>query len=170
MKKIALIALTLAVLVGVSGAAFAHDGHGDEGEFRGILGKKIIGLLNGPAEVPGPGDPDGVGFGWVRTKPNKGEVCYELIVQGIAPATLAHIHFAPAGQAGPVVVNLTPPTNGSSKGCVTGLDKALVKNIKDNPEQYYFNVHNADYPAGAIRGQLSRVAYGDAHDMAEAGE
>ena len=169
MKKAALIALTLAALVGTSGATFAHEGHGNEGEFRGILGKKIIGLLNGTAEIPGPGDPDGVGFGWARTKPNKGEVCYELIVQGIAPDAGAHSLRA-RGSGRPVVVNLTPPTTGSSKGCVTGLDKVLVKNIKDNPELYYFNVHNADYPAGAIRGQLSRVAYGDAHDVAEADE
>jgi hypothetical protein len=82
-------------------------------------------------------------------------VCYELGVSVIAPAAAAHIHFAPAGENGPIVVPLTPPTDGSSSGCVS-VDRALAKNILKYPELYYVNVHNADFPSGALRGQLSK--------------
>ena len=32
----------------------------------------------------------------------------------------------------------------------------LLRNIKRRPGRYYVNVHNLDFPAGAIRGQLFR--------------
>jgi hypothetical protein len=77
-------------------------------------------------------------------------------VTGIVPATAAHIHLAPEGVAGPVVVPLTPPTSGVSSGCVSGLAREGVKAILKDPAVYYVNVHNADHPAGALRGQLSK--------------
>jgi hypothetical protein len=32
----------------------------------------------------------------------------------------------------------------------------LAKDILKDPADYYVNVHNAEYPAGALRGQLSK--------------
>ena len=101
-------------------------------------------------------DPDGSGTASIRLNLGQGEVCFNLTVSGIAPATAAHIHVAPAGVAGPVVVGLTAPTSGSSNGCISGVDRDLIKAIIQNPEQYYVNVHNTEYPAGAVRGQLSK--------------
>ena len=111
--------------------------------------------LTGAAEVPGPGDPDGSGTATLRLNPGQEEICYELTVTGVAPIRAAHIHVGTADVAGPVVVALTPPTDGSSSGCVTA-DRDLILAIIQNPEQYYVNVHNAEYPAGALRGQLGR--------------
>jgi hypothetical protein len=54
-----------------------------------------------------------------------------------------------------VVVPLSPPTNGSSSGCAS-VDPDLIKEIRQNPKAFYVNVHNADYPAGALRGQLGK--------------
>jgi hypothetical protein len=118
-------------------------------------GRPLATTLTGAAEVPGPGDPDGSGTATIRLNFGQGEVCFELAVSGIAPATASHIHVAPAGVAGPVVVPLAPPTSGSSSGCAAA-DPALIKNIVKNPQEYYVNVHNADFPAGALRGQLSK--------------
>ena len=117
-------------------------------------GRPFVIALTGSAEVT-PGDPDGSGTARLTFNPGQEQVCYELTVSGIAPATAAHIHEAPAGSAGPVVVGLTAPTNGTSSGCVT-LDREEIKEIMRDPSLYYVNVHNAPYPNGALRGQLSK--------------
>jgi hypothetical protein len=80
------------------------------------------------------------------------------MVEDIAlPATGAHIHSAVAGENGPVVVALVPPDEtGMSEGCVSDIDMDLIKAIRQHPENYYVNVHNADFPEGAVRGQLSK--------------
>jgi hypothetical protein len=118
-------------------------------------GRRLTATLTGAAEVPGPGDPDGGGTAVITLNQGQNEVCFELTVTNIAAATLAHIHSGGPTVAGPVVVTLTPPAEGSSKGCVSaGAD--LIKNIRQNPGNFYVNVHNADFPDGAVRGQLSK--------------
>ena len=118
-----------------------------------LSGAKRSTSLSGAEEVP-PADPDGTGFALITLNVGQATVCWELTVSNIAPAAAAHIHKAPAGVNGPVVVPLIPPTSGSSSGCTTA-DPALIQDIIDNPEQYYVNVHNAEFPGGAVRGQLS---------------
>jgi len=118
-------------------------------------GRKLETTMTGANEVPGPGDPDGSGAAKVVVNYGQKRVCYELVVTGIATATAAHIHFAPVGVAGPVVVPLAAPSDGDSSGCVD-VTAELAKNILKNPTAYYVNVHNADFPSGAIRGQLAK--------------
>lgn len=118
-------------------------------------GRPISIDLSGAAEVPGPGDPDGSGTASFTFNAGQGEVCYDYSVTGVAPLAAAHIHIAPAGVAGPVVIPLPPTSPTSGSGCVTA-DRDLILAILTNPSAYYFNVHNADFPAGALRGQLSR--------------
>jgi hypothetical protein len=66
---------------------------------------------------------------------------------------MAHIHRGAAGVAGPVVVPLDPPAGGKSTGCPT-VAKEVADEIMANPSNFYVNVHTAEHPAGAIRGQL----------------
>jgi CHRD domain-containing protein len=108
--------------------------------------------LSGEEEVPGPGDPDGSGSATVFVIPPD-TICYTLTAEGIEPATAAHIHEGDPGEAGPVVQGLEPPTSGASSGC-TEADPELVSGLQENPDEYYVNVHNEEYPEGAIRGQL----------------
>jgi hypothetical protein len=100
------------------------------------------------------GDLDGSGLARITLNAGQATVCWELTAMNIAPASAAHIHLAPVGQPGPIVVPLSPPTSGFSSGCTTA-DPTLIEDIIENSERYYVNVHNAEFPAGAIRGQLS---------------
>jgi hypothetical protein len=105
---------------------------------------------------PGPGDPDGHGNAMIKVYKTK--VCYRISVMGIKPATLAHIHQGAKGQTGPVVVPTQPnqsfkPPRPTSSGC-SAVPAALSTKLRQNPSNYYVNVHNKPYPDGAIRGQL----------------
>ncbi len=122
-------------------------------------GRPLAAVLTGEAEVDvngvvDQGDLDGEGTAVVTIDRRLNQVCFDLTVSGIDPATAAHIHQAPVGRNGPVVVGLTAPTPTSSS-CV-GVDAALVTSIVSNPAGFYVNVHNAAFPNGALRGQLSR--------------
>ena len=118
-------------------------------------GRPISIELTGAAEAPGPGDPDGSGTASFTFNPGRGEVCYDYSVTGVAPLGAAHIHVAPAGSPGQVVIPLPPTSDTGGSGCVTA-DRELIIAILRNPSAYYFNVHNGDFPGGALRGQLSR--------------
>ncbi len=142
-------AMPLAVMLGLL-AAVALIGSGSANG-----GRPLTATLLGSSEVPVSGDPDGSGTARITVNPGQEEICYELAVEGIAPARAAHIHEAPAGVAGPVEVTLMAPTSGTSSGCAS-VDREVAKEILKHPEQYYVNVHNAEFPGGALRGQLSK--------------
>src|SRR5687767_11025233 len=99
--------------------------------------------LTGAAEAPGPGDPDGSGTASFTFNPGTGEVCYDFSVTDVGPLAAAHIHVAPVGSPGPVVIP-TPPTSATGgTGCVSA-DRDLIVAILTDPSAYYFNVHNAE--------------------------
>ena len=110
--------------------------------------------LNGNNEVPGPGDEDGTGEAEITL--NEGEVCFEIEVANIGDPTGAHIHAGAAGESGGPVVDLGVPANGLS-GCVSGVDDAVLAQIRENPNGYYLNVHTEEFPGGAVRGQLAEM-------------
>jgi hypothetical protein len=122
-------------------------------------GRPLTADLNGPNEVT-PGDPDGTGTMHLTLNQGQGEICFDLDVDDISAPTRAHIHSAPAGSNGPIVVFffdvvIADPIPVAFDGCVEA-DADLIKDIRQNPENYYINVHNDEFPAGAIRGQLSK--------------
>jgi CHRD domain len=78
----------------------------------------------------------------------------------------AHIHPAPAGTNGPVIISTgLTATNTVSVPSGTGdftfsnipVDPALAQQILNNPAAFYFNVHSPNNPGGFARGQLQRV-------------
>jgi hypothetical protein len=56
-----------------------------------------------------------------------------------------------------VVVPLPPTGPSSGSGCTTGVDRSLAQDIIQHPWNFYVNTHNAPFPAGVARGQLSRT-------------
>jgi hypothetical protein len=115
--------------------------------------------LTGDAERPGPGDLGGSGTATLTINPGLRQVCYTIQVANIDPlreSEPAHIHVGPSTAAGPPVVDLEEVGPFGGTGCTEGVDRELLLDIITNPSGYYVNVHNAVYPAGALRGQLDR--------------
>ncbi len=91
-------------------------------------------------------------------------MCFSVEWSGLSGHVVAaHIHPGVAGVNGPPVVgfhgNPFGPTFGSTDGPLEGcVDAAadLIKDIRQNPEAYYVNLHTAAFPGGEIRGQLSK--------------
>lgn len=124
--------------------------------------------LTGANEVPA-ADDDGDGVGVVHIGVEQGEVCFDVRFKDITTGNRAHIHAAPAGVNGAIVVAFfdlqTPASQRDPRldvlekkerldGCVTGLDPVLLADIVANPANYYVNVHNSRFPGGAVRAQL----------------
>lgn len=118
-------------------------------------GRPLSAQLAAENEVGQPGDPGTTGSAHITLNQGQSEVCFVIDVEGASmPIAAGHIHAAPAGTNGPVVVSFQWETTGGV-GCVEA-DADLIKAIRQNPEQYYVNVHNQTAPAGAARGQLTR--------------
>ncbi len=117
-------------------------------------GRVFFAYLYGGNERPAAGDPDAFGIATV-TLINAGALCYSIVVNNIVAPTAAHIHAGVAGVVGGVVVPLpiAPLVPARMAGCI-GAPAATIAAIKLNPQNFYVNVHNAAFGAGAVRGQL----------------
>lgn len=112
--------------------------------------------LKGNEEVPGPGDRNGKGEAFAAVKPAKRKLCWQVSWVRIAEPTAAHVHKGAKGDAGPVKITLfdRPQPSAIAEGCARKVQRKLLKRIARSPEKFYVNVHNSEFPDGAIRGQL----------------
>jgi hypothetical protein len=116
----------------------------------------LVATLSGAEEVPA-ADAMGHGFAAISIDPKTNSVGFDVWVSGIKlPAAAMHIHVGEKGKAGDVVVPASnaPDASGVVKSTTEKVDPALIQKILANPAGYYVNVHNADFPKGAVRGQL----------------
>jgi CHRD domain len=127
--------------------------------------------LTGGEETPAPGVNTGaVGTALVSVDSVNEELAVTLSLFNLPTGTSAgHIHIAPKGLAGPVVINFPIPTGRTGDlpltfrvgaaafvsrpdiGIVTMAD-AIQSIVGGNA---YVNIHTSQNPAGEIRGQLS---------------
>lgn len=157
-----------AILANPSGYyANVHSAEFPAGVVRGQLGPPgtVLGAeLTGDAEVPGPGDADGGGFAVLPLAESVSKICFLIDVSDIGTPTAAHIHDGDPDEAGPVVVDFDIASNPFvpsgvpifdlfARQCVD-VDAGLLASIKADPGAFYVNVHNDEYPAGALRGQI----------------
>jgi hypothetical protein len=104
-------------------------------------------------QEPAGGEAEGHGFFTYTIDGTK--FCWTLSWQGIAEPSAGHVHVAPRGVAGPVVINLdTDEVPGPDEEGCSEIDAELAADITSDPGAFYVNLHNAAFPAGAIRGQL----------------
>jgi hypothetical protein len=130
-------------------------------------------------EVPPVGGTESAGHGAVQvqfdlTRDASGAITaatgtFYFQLSGYPPGTTivgAHIHPAPAGMNGPVIISTGLATantrvleNGSGEFTFRGVfsDPTIVQQIINNPAAFYFNVHSTTNPSGFSRGQLVRV-------------
>lgn len=120
-----------------------------------IVANNFAAVLTGANEVPA-GDPDGAGTANISINDATNQVCTHLEVRNIGAVTAAHIHRGTAGVNGPPVINLDAPDDNDSDDCDTVAD-ALIDELRNAPGRFYVNVHTAQYPGGAIRGQVYDV-------------
>lgn len=134
--------------------------------FAGLLGAspagaadaRLYATLSGANERPGPGDPDAIGRVLITINDAANQICVSVqFTNATLPATGMHIHLAPPTAPGPVVVPFTAPAGNQAYECKTVENEALLDNIAANPSQYYFNIHNQEYPGGFARGQLQAI-------------
>jgi hypothetical protein len=141
MRRIAMI---------IAGAAVATLVFGGSPALASVPQHQVT--LTGAAERPDPGDHNGRGqFTW---SVDGNRVCYLLSVTKFGTALQAHIHRGGKNVAGPVLVTLVPPKPASA-GCAT-VSAALAHNLRVHPRRFYVNVHNAKFPAGGLRAQLTK--------------
>jgi CHRD domain len=112
----------------------------------------LLTLLSGANET-WPGDPEGTGRFSAEVDADTGDLCYTLVAEKIAKPVAAHVHEGAAGTDGKPVITLQ--VTGSDGDVCLAAEPDLLKLILATPQGYYVNVHTGDFPAGAIRGQLS---------------
>jgi hypothetical protein len=127
--------LAFAAGVGASASAFAEDFHLK---------------LSGSQEVP-PVESQGAAQGTI-TVGDDGAVSGKIIVTGFTP-TMAHIHEAPAGKSGKVIVPFKMEGDTFVAPPGAKLNAEQMKALKAG--DLYFNVHSAAHPAGEVRAQLT---------------
>ncbi|MDH6303260.1 NADH:ubiquinone oxidoreductase subunit 5 (subunit L)/multisubunit Na+/H+ antiporter MnhA subunit [Polynucleobacter sphagniphilus] len=106
--------------------------------------------LTGSQEVP-PVMTSASGVGAIMVAPD-GSVSGTITTSGI-DGTMAHIHEAPMGQNGPVIVSFTKTSdNVWSAPAGAKLTEAQLQSLKSG--NLYLNIHSATNKPGEIRAQL----------------
>jgi hypothetical protein len=137
LRLAAAFAMVLAV------AACAHHHHGGTHHAQQ--------MLSGANEVP-PNASTATGVGTLQITAD-GSVSGAVTVSGMA-ATAAHIHLAPAGQNGPVIVPLVK-TGDNAFAAAAGAKLTDTQYASYLAGNLYVNVHSAAIPGGEVRAQLA---------------
>lgn len=152
-----------------NGGENARKGFGTEfGAFL-IGSEEVIGGQTNVLTSPG------AGAASFMLSPDGKTLNYEIRVTNTTDIIFGHLHFAPEGQNGPVVVTLLGTNDGLNNGLIasgeirdediTGrtLDQ-LIDEFRDG--KIYVNVHTAVNRSGELRGQVSVKQPGAARNFA----
>ena len=133
------------------------------------FGQTLGAVLTGAGEVP-PTTSPGFGNATVTFDSTRQNITVTITVTNLgSPIIAAHIHEAPAGQPGNVVIGFTPLSS-FVNGKLTGtfpIASDVAQRMLQNPSNFYVNVHTDQFPNGAVRGQLAYVNGGPITYVAE---
>jgi len=134
-----------------SSSSSSSGGSGAKGSGGPVSARTYSVTLKGASEVP-PGAPKARGKAVISIRGTTGQLCWKFSgLTGFGPPMAAHVHGAPAGYAGSIVVPLGGAFTPS--GC-TQPAKSVLAAIEASLKSHYVNVHSAKFPNGAVRGQL----------------
>ncbi|MET8447786.1 CHRD domain-containing protein [Streptomyces sp. NPDC005209] len=164
-KGLVATAVTIAACAGVAGAVAPASATEDTGS-TGKEATVLVASLRGANEVPvkgGPavGDRDGAALEFIKVKGDK--VSVAVAWRGTGRPTDLHIHQGAKGTNGGVKIDFGKVLKEGHKGrySVSGsvrvTDAALLKQLTNDPGAFYANLHTAEFPGGAVRGQLHKV-------------
>jgi hypothetical protein len=119
-----------------------------------LSGANEVGANGNGANGNGVGAPDGNGAFRAEVNSETGDFCYTLYAEKTAAPTMAHVHTGAAGTNGGPVITMEVTGKGSDMCIAVEPDK--LKPILANPAGFYVNIHTADFPGGAVRGQLTK--------------
>ncbi|MEU9605587.1 CHRD domain-containing protein [Streptomyces sp. NPDC048057] len=96
----------------------------------------------------------------VSLNPGKGVLTYSLAWVNLEPPTAAQVHRGALGQNGEVAVPLfttpLPRTLIAVSGAAEVTDPATLRDLASAPGGFYVTLNTADFPRGAVRGQVFR--------------
>lgn len=111
-----------------------------------------------PEGTDDPVDSTASGHAQVKIR-HDGTLEYKVFLLNMARETFVagHVHRAPAGVNGPVVVPLFGGSTDEAQfvqHAEIGIDAPLADEICGDPSAFYVNYHTTQDPGGAVRGQL----------------
>ena len=115
-----------------------------------VLGDEIKVTLSGDQEIP-PVTTSASGNGTIAVGEDK-SVSGKVTISGITPL-VAHIHEAPAGANGPIVIPLTK-TSDTVWVVPAGAKLTDSQYASYKAGNLYYNVHTETHKSGEIRGQI----------------
>jgi Cu/Zn superoxide dismutase len=117
----------------------------------------LVAVASGADETPATTS-QATAIGHFSVSADRTKLVYDVKVSGLSSdATAMHLHMAPRGKAGPIMIGLDTPVDGRSVGCVTGLKSTDVDALLDPNQVLYMNIHTKNNPGGEIRGQVVPV-------------
>jgi hypothetical protein len=149
--KIMSIAFAAAAVAAMAQPAVADAGTDEAAYFTASL--------SGANEVSQAGDKDGQALVFLSVQGNK--VSFAARFRGIRTPTTGGIHQGAKGTSGDVKIPLfTKRLHGgrtSATGTVLVEDQQVLDGLRTNPANFYIDLGNREFPAGAVRGQVHKL-------------